>query len=167
MIFDQGSGREQQTGAYIKQTVGPQANQGTVYVVAGNGGDLEPPTGHHPAMFTNQLSIGSVVLDINSNRLDAQFLLASGSVGDTFTIIKKAPEPLRISAFFVQDGYAAAQWPSVRGLSYQVEQTDDLETPNWNSVGAPVTAIQTMTSWTNAVSSGNSASFYRVVQLAP
>jgi hypothetical protein len=167
MVFDPGSGREQETGAYIKQTAGPEANQGTVYVVAGCGGDLEPRIGHHPAMFTDQWSIGSVVLDVNSNRLDAQFLLASGGVADNFTIIKQAPEPLRISGFFTQGGDAVAQWPSIRGCSYQMEQTDDLETPNWNSVGGPVVASGVRTSWTNAIAPDASASFYRVVQLGP
>jgi hypothetical protein len=167
MILDQGSGREQDTGPYIKQTSGPQANQGTVYVVAGCGGDLEPRIGHHPVMFTDQLVIGSVVLDINTNRLDGRFVLSSGEIGDSFTIVKEAPEPLRFTGFYVQDSYTIAQWPSIRGCTYRVERTDDLQTPNWQPVGVTVTAAGVTTSWTNAIPLDAQAGYYRVAQLAP
>ena len=39
-------------------------------------------------MYTNFVEMGSVVLDVASNRLDAVFLNAEGSVQDNFTIVK-------------------------------------------------------------------------------
>ncbi len=167
MIFDQGSGREQETGAYIKQTAGPEANHGTVYVVAGCSDDLEPPIGHHPAMFIDRFAFGSVVVDVNSNRLDGCFVTSGGDVADSFTIIKAAPEPLRFTSFSAQNGSAIAQWPSIRGATYHVERTDNLQTPNWQPASSSMAATQITTSWTNAVPSGSPASYYRVVQDGP
>jgi len=94
MILNSGSGRENQTGAYTKATAGPLENQGTVYVVVGTGCCLEGQMGHHPVMFTDQVQLGSLVLDIYSNRLDAIFLRETGAIDDYFTIIKGNPRPL-------------------------------------------------------------------------
>jgi len=93
--FGSRSGREQETGAYIKQTSGPQGeprNRCTllqVLVVTRNLGL------GITAMFTDQLLIGSVVFDINTNRLDARFVLSTGDIADRFTIIKGEPAPFR------------------------------------------------------------------------
>jgi hypothetical protein len=167
MILDQGTGRERETGAYIKPTSGPLANQGTVYIVAGNSASYEGFGGHHPVMCVDDASIGSLVLDVNSNRLDAVFLRATGQIADSFTIIKGEPPPLRFCTFLLQNGNAIAQWKSIGGQTYQIESTDDLEAQNWNSIGPPVVAVGATTSWTNAIPSDTSGAYYRVVQLGP
>ncbi|HEX5221030.1 MAG TPA: autotransporter-associated beta strand repeat-containing protein [Verrucomicrobiae bacterium] len=94
MVLNPGSGREDQTGPYTKTTTGPLANRGTVYVVAGSGCCLEGQIGHHPVMFTDQAQLGSLVLEIYSNRLDAVFLRETGAIEDYFTIVKDPPRPL-------------------------------------------------------------------------
>jgi calcineurin-like phosphoesterase family protein/purple acid phosphatase-like protein len=98
MILNNGSGRENQGGAYIKRRDGPLANKGTVYVVAGNAGrPIAPPDSlPHPAMFFSLLDYGSVVIDVYGNRLDARELGSDGVVRDYFTIIKEAPPALAI-----------------------------------------------------------------------
>ena len=72
MILNNGSGREDGSGVYLKRSSGPLANKGAVYVVAGN---ASRPVGtgslDHPAMFVSLLEYGSVVIDVNANRLDA------------------------------------------------------------------------------------------------
>ena len=97
MILDQGSGRENDTGAYIKPTSGPLANLGTVYVEVGCSASVGPDEScRHPVVFYSELQLGSLVLDINSNRLDAVFLRDTGAIHDSFTILKGEPAPLRL-----------------------------------------------------------------------
>jgi hypothetical protein len=164
MILDNGSGREADTGAYVKFASGPQANKGTVYVVAGSAADIEPRYGHHPAMFTDALLFGSVVIDINTNRLDARFLLNNGQIADSFTIIKARPEPPDFYFFKVQSQSITARWKSIRGMTYQVERTVSFQTPDWQPVGDPVVATGAITCWTNPITPSSSLGYFRVRQ---
>ena len=165
MIKDAGSGRPSETGAYRK-LLGPAPNQGAVYVVAGSSGwatFLQPQP--HPAMYITLLQMGSMVIDINSNRLDARFLRETGSIDDHFTIIKGgATEPLRITVFQFADGYTVVRWKSIAGRSYQIEQASNLEDPHCTADSDPILASGTTTSWTNVVEAPDKA-FYRVVQV--
>jgi hypothetical protein len=164
MILDAGSGREGDTGAYLKVNSGRRANKGTVYVVAGSAGDLEPRLGHHPVMSTDTSLIGSVVIDINTNRLDARFLLATGQIADSFTIIKGNIPLLQFSSFIVKNTNVVASWPSVPGMTYQVERTDNFLAPNWQPVGTPVVATGSTTCWTNPVAPGAPLGYFRLAQ---
>jgi hypothetical protein len=96
MKRDAGDGRPDGKGAYRKPTFGPGVHEGAVYVVAGSSGKT---TGKdekrlargfldHPAMFISLYRLGSMVLDVNGNRLDAVFLSESGEKLDYFSIIK-------------------------------------------------------------------------------
>jgi hypothetical protein len=109
-LIDGGSGREDGTGSYMKPG-GLAANQGAVYIVAGNGGHVtgwasgsaaEFNPNPHPAMFYSALHIGSLVLDVNGNRLDAKMIRETGAVDDYFTITKKTdsipPPPTDLKA---------------------------------------------------------------------
>jgi len=94
MILDDGDGRPSGDGAYIKHGFGPQPHQGAVYAVAGSSADIsESPIDHHPVMFIYMKVLGSMVLDINGNRMDARFLNVNGTSLDTFTIQKVAATP--------------------------------------------------------------------------
>lgn len=94
MILDPRSGREGEAYAYTKPASGPLANWGTVYVVVGTGCCVEPPCEKHPAMFTNEMQLGSLVFEIYSNRLEAIFLRENGNIDDNFTILKQHPRSL-------------------------------------------------------------------------
>jgi tetratricopeptide (TPR) repeat protein len=92
MVLDHGSGRETNgSGGYLKPehlSGQPIPHAGTVYIVAGcagqtNGGPLD-----HPAMYVSLNQLGSIVLDISSNRLQAVFLRETGETNDCFTLIK-------------------------------------------------------------------------------
>jgi hypothetical protein len=87
MIKDAGDGRERGLGAYGKE---PGAHAGAVYVVSGSSGMTSGGALNHPAMFTSLNELGSLVVDVVNDRLDAQFLNANGNVTDEFTI-SKAP----------------------------------------------------------------------------
>ncbi|WP_353720415.1 metallophosphoesterase [Dyadobacter sp. 676] len=73
---------------YIKNT--PQ-NRGTVYVVAGSGGQLGAPKAGfpHKAMYYSDAERGGgLILEVESNRLDLKWIAADGLVRDQFTMEK-------------------------------------------------------------------------------
>ena len=88
-IVDAGDGRPGGDGAYGKPLLGPDPHRGTVYAVAGTGG-AEPGGGSldHPAMFLSLDVNGSIVLELDGERLDATFLGHTGQVLDSFSIVK-------------------------------------------------------------------------------
>src|SRR6185295_17688342 len=104
MKLDGGSGAESgPTGPYHKPNrgetpYGPAVGDGTVYVVAGSSSrtaagsaaSLGGTGSDHPAMYVSLLELGSLVIDIDGNRLDARFLDDTGTIADTFTIFKGA-----------------------------------------------------------------------------
>jgi len=61
-----------------------------VYTVAGNGGKLSGTSqGYpHPAHFLSQLQLGSVVIDLDAERLEASFVDVNGAVLDSFVITR-------------------------------------------------------------------------------
>ena len=94
MIKNSGSGRPSGTGAYTKPSSGIAPHEGAVYAVAGSSGQASGGTLNHPAMFISLNQLGSMVLDVDGNRLDAKFLRETGAIDDSFTIIKgAAPTP--------------------------------------------------------------------------
>jgi len=96
MKVDAGDGRVDGQGPYRKATLGPGIHQGAVYIVAGSSGKVTGKTEKneargfldHPAMFISLYRLGSMVLDVDGNRLDATFLTETGEKLDHFTIIK-------------------------------------------------------------------------------
>jgi len=101
MILDAGDGRPTGDGFYRKDAGGPHSHEGAVYIVAGSSGQTSGGALNHPVMFTSLNVLGSVVLNIQGNRLEATCLSASGTVDDAFTMIKGAavgvdPSPARI-----------------------------------------------------------------------
>jgi hypothetical protein len=88
MKKNSGSGRTDGTGAYRKPTYGMAAHEGAVYAVAGSSGQTSGGLLNHPAMFVSLNSLGSLVLDVNGNRLDATFIDQAGVRRDYFTIVK-------------------------------------------------------------------------------
>jgi len=109
--------------------------------------------------------MGSVVLDINSNQLDAVFLRETGVIDDSFTIIhERQMAPFRIINFEVVNGKTIARWNSVPGQTYQIERANNFESAPWVPVSSTITASSETTSWTNAVPIATS-SFYRLVWL--
>ncbi len=167
MILDRGSGRESETGAYLKPTSGPLANLGTVFVEVGCSASLADPgdISRHPVLFDQELQLGSLVLDINSNRLDAAFLRNTGVIGDSFTIIKQEPEPLRLD-IAMRSGDVILSWKSVAGHRYRIEHSVSQQTPDWQSASDIITAAGTVTVWTNPRSTGP-LYLYRVVEVPP
>lgn len=95
MVADGSSGKFSLGEPYIKDPSAPEAQNGTVYVVVGNSGSKDDSAPlQYPAMYYDEACDtcwGSLVIDVNGNRLDATYLRADGTIGDEFTIIKSAP----------------------------------------------------------------------------
>lgn len=85
-IIDGGDGNENGDGAYQKSAM--SANSGVVYSVAGASGKISGGPLDHTAMQTSLNQLGSIVLDINDNRLDYYYLNSTGGISDQFTIMK-------------------------------------------------------------------------------
>ncbi len=112
-LVDGGDGDESGGGAY--QAAGP----GAVYAVAGNGSVLAPgaaealggPAGSppHPAMLRSIYVLGSLVIDVDGNRLDAIMLDEAGVIRDRLTLFKGDP-PVPPVADFTADPMGTP-WP--------------------------------------------------------
>jgi hypothetical protein len=87
MKLDGGDGRADGTGAYHKNEFG----EGTTYIVAGSSGQITGGSLNHPAHFLSLNELGSLVMDVVSNRLDVIFLTTNGVVRDHFTLLKPIP----------------------------------------------------------------------------
>jgi hypothetical protein len=88
MLLNGGDGNETGNGAYMKAGVGGTPYEGTVYAVAGSSGAVYSAPFGHPAMFVGLLELGSMVVDVAGNRLEAVFIDDKGDVLDEFTLIK-------------------------------------------------------------------------------
>ncbi len=89
MIVDGGDGREAGTGAYQKPG-GFAPHAGAVYTVAGASASTYAAPLNHPVMVLSLMQLGSVVLDVFGERLDARFLDDLGNVVDHWTLQKGA-----------------------------------------------------------------------------
>jgi hypothetical protein len=83
---DAGDGRENGDGVYYKAT----NPEGAVYVLAGSSGKMGYTPIHHPANFTEVVVLGSMVIDVEGDRMDVRMLRENGAIQDYFTITKSA-----------------------------------------------------------------------------
>ncbi len=108
MLEDGGNGS---TPPYVKPERGNVpylgSGEGAVYSVSGSSallsfgkaaslGGTEPD---YPAMFVTLFELGSVILDVNGNRLDAAFLDDLGNVRDSYAIVKGNPPQPPVADF--------------------------------------------------------------------
>ena len=83
MKVDGGSGRVGDTGPYEKPAL-DAPHKGAVYAIVGSSSRLSPNGEIHPAGYIFLEEFGSLVLDINGNRLDARFIDEHGCCGRLF-----------------------------------------------------------------------------------
>ncbi len=86
MILDANGGREDEAGAYEK--LFSQTHNGVVYTVAGSSGKTSSGDLNHPAHFISLRELGSVVLDVSGNRIDAHFINPTNGEMDHYTVVK-------------------------------------------------------------------------------
>ena len=124
MKVDGGSGRTNETGAYQKMA-GP--GQGIVYAVVGCSGQIGGGSLNHPAKFISIGGVGgSLVVDVDGERLDGTFLTGGGTIMDTFTMIKSSGGPLLTIVRTSEE--ATISWP-VTTATYTLEMTTNLNPP--------------------------------------
>lgn len=114
-ILDPGSGDYTSGCPYHKVSQPTRSHQGTVYAVVGCSGKTGSTQSSwpHPAMLVSTNNeIGTMILDVNHNRLDAKFLTTNGIVYDQFTIVKDAG---RRFVYQVCPGDTVSMIPSVPG----------------------------------------------------
>ncbi|MGB5178181.1 MAG: metallophosphoesterase family protein [Gammaproteobacteria bacterium] len=89
MQVDAGDGTTGGNGAYKAVFNEAAPYRGAVYITAGSSGKTSGGALNHPVMIHASLNrLGSLVLDVNGNRLDATFVRETGAVDDYFTILK-------------------------------------------------------------------------------
>ena len=142
MILDGGHGHESVDHPYRKPAGGLGANQGSVFAVcgcSGQGGFFQ--IARHPAMRVATTGYGSMVIDVDGDRLDAKFLRHTGQVGDQFAIIKSAnPTGVRPAIQITRAGSGArVTWPTAR-VPFKLEEA---EAPgqNWSEIFDDSTTI--------------------------
>ena len=172
MKVEAGSGRENEAGGAYDKPTNLVANAGAVYIVAGNGGHVTNWVGGStaevnpspmPAMYQSVLHVGSLVLDVDGNRLDVKMIRETGAVDDYFTILKSPPAPqvpLPPTGLAATAGNAqvALSWVASTGAtSYAVKRA--------TTSGGPYAAIATglaSTSFTDSTVSNGATYFYVV-----
>ncbi|MEO5803706.1 MAG: metallophosphoesterase family protein [Verrucomicrobiota bacterium] len=159
MKLNSGSGRENGTGAYFKNS-GTQPHQGAVYAVVGSSGGISGGLLNHPAMYISLNNLGSMVLDVAGNRLDAKFIRETGATNDFFTIIKN--NITLSSAIFSGSGnFQFTVTGLIPGKTNWVQSSTNLT--NWTTFRTNVAS----TNFLNVTNVGNTSGnrFYRVRQL--
>ncbi|MEK6323685.1 MAG: fibronectin type III domain-containing protein [Acidobacteriota bacterium] len=144
-----GDGRADGNGAYTKASALPAPHEGAVYAVAGSSGQASGGLLNHPAMFISLNSLGSMVLDVDGNRLDAKFLNSTGVVADHFTVIKGTTPPTPpaaptgLTAAAVSSSQINLAWTdgSTNEDGFKIEQsTDNITFTQIDTVGPNATA---------------------------
>ena len=153
MKKDGGSGRFDVSGAYNKATLGPGPHEGAVYAVAGSSGQISGGTLNHPAMFISLNNLGSMVLDVNGDTLDAKFLRENGAIADYFRIVKGSvvvpvvpAAPSSLTATAVSRTQINLSWADNSGdeTGFKIERCKTANCTNYaeiSQVGANVTTF--------------------------
>lgn len=132
MKKDGGDGRTDGSGAYEKPTLGPAPHEGAVYAVAGSSGQIGGGALNHPAMFVSFNTLGSMVLDVSGNRLDAAFIDGAGMRRDYFTLVKGASgappaAPSALAASALSSSQISLAWTdnADNETGFQIERSTD------------------------------------------
>jgi hypothetical protein len=132
-IVQEGDGREDGNGIYQKYVSGPNAGKGTVYIVAGSSGQATGGTLDHPAMYESLNTAGSLVVDVEGDRMDVRFLNSTGTYDDHFSMEKTVHgplllpgKPLNLALLPSGPGAALLRWDDVAAEnSYDIETSAD------------------------------------------
>lgn len=79
---------EQKGLVYRKAQTGLTSLSGTIYITIGSSARVDVGDLDHPAMPVSLHEAGSLVFDISGEKLTANFILQSGLVADSFSIVK-------------------------------------------------------------------------------
>ncbi|MBA2611214.1 MAG: metallophosphoesterase family protein [Bacteroidetes bacterium] len=114
MIKNNTSGNYPSSCPYQKQTLINKAHKGTVYAVVGCSGQTGVTASGwpHPVMYSyNNILLGSMLVEVNDNRLDAKFITSNSAVYDGFTIVKNAGKKTTVNICQGQNAVLKPSWP--------------------------------------------------------
>jgi hypothetical protein len=100
---------------YQKQTTVSKSHKGAVYTVCGCSGKLSGTSSGwpHPVFYNYSNTIfGSMLLEVNDNRLDAKFIDGTATVKDQFTIVKNAGKKINLTTCANQPLTLTPSWPA-------------------------------------------------------
>jgi hypothetical protein len=107
MMINGKSGNADIGEAYIKYTDGPLADKGAVYAVVGNSSGSNGASPFvHPAIYYGDACddcFGSLIVDVDGNRLDGRYLTSKGTILDKFTIIKQSVTSINETKGLIHD----------------------------------------------------------------
>ena len=141
--FDYNTHAVQKTKGLYTAAAKPFINKddGTVYVVAGSAGRLDahgdrmfdPP--HQASAYANLDIGGSLMLTVQQNRLDAEWICADGVIRDRFTMLKNVNKINKIDLEFGSSVKLKASWPGTSVWSNGIKNQQEIEiTPTANTV---------------------------------
>lgn len=114
MIKNNTSGSYPTVCPYQKQTLINKAHKGAVYSVVGCSGKTSGTSSGwpHPVFYSyNNTLFGSMLIEVNDNRLDAKFITSTNSVYDSFTIVKNASKKVTLNICQGQNAILKPSWP--------------------------------------------------------
>jgi hypothetical protein len=162
MILDRSSGRAE-SAPYTKASTGPAPYLGTVYAVAGCSGQTSGGALNHPVMVTSLNELGSLVLDIDGQTLEAKFLRESGEIDDHFTIMKGVTAiRLRITSIAISENVLTLTWNSSAQTNYRVQRSTNLQSALWTTISPDISGRPDTTSWSHSLAGAPANAFYRV-----
>lgn len=85
MILDKGLGRDK---PYNKYSAKLAPHEGTVYVVIGSSSKVDSGPLDHPVHAVNKFNLGSMIIEVIGNQLNAKFIDDKMQVLDNFSIVK-------------------------------------------------------------------------------
>lgn len=122
MLIDSGDGREDGTGAYRKNALG----QGVVYMVAGSSGQISGGQLNHPGHYRSLNLLGSVVIDVDGDRLDSRFVTSTGAIEDHFTLLKSPLGILVVESIEAAGTNVVVSFEAYANTTYTLEQSSQL-----------------------------------------
>ncbi|MBL7912777.1 MAG: metallophosphoesterase [Bacteroidia bacterium] len=114
MIKDNTSGNFPSSCPYQKQTLINKAHKGAVYSVVGCSGQTSGTSSGwpHPVFYSySNTLLGSMLIEVNDNRLDAKFITSTNSIYDGFTIVKNAGKKTTLTICQGQSAILKPSWP--------------------------------------------------------
>lgn len=114
MIKNNTSGYYPSVCPYQKQTLINKAHKGAVYSVVGCSGKTSGTSSGwpHPVFYSyNNTLLGSMLIEINDNRLDAKFITSTSTVYDGFTIVKNGGKKTTLNICQGQPVTLKPSWP--------------------------------------------------------
>ena len=139
-VLDGGDGSVSGDGAYEKPPFIAAENYGAVYAVAGSSGKVSglQSDGPHEAMYITLQQLGSLVVDVAGNQLDAVFIDETGTVRDDFTIVKTPDtNPPLIADVRAEDAIHV-----IVDFTERLDVTSAVTPVNYDIAGLLITAVE-------------------------